>query len=502
MKLDIPAVWDYDFDPDNYYVGVNGITKKDLKAFISDFKLQDFFLGQWSNEKCPHMGTRLFNDLPNNRIYRAPLKNEPYLYPIHFSFLIEWYAVEYANDYFTLMDHVLDDLRNNRCKIFIHTSWEAPTMPRVAMFIDKVIEKYNLRKNQFVVFSNNINMMIDENANNDLSVLNTNSNYSGIHTICHSMFQTVGTKNTGSNCAYDDIKFEVELYSSIDNIKRFTPRPYKFICLNRRPKWHRWISAAYLFEDKKNGLLSFTLDFGNYNPTGNFIKDDYQTHYRNIIKEMMVSSDNNECNTSFNNIKKMCMLEISKIPEYSMMRTPLQNMLIDTSDVLNSDEFFNELPLLIDDGVDSRSNPVADGNNLKFLESYLHIVTETECFETDKYWFTEKIFKPIWCMQPFVIVGFQDSLKYLKSLGYKTFDNWIDESYDDIVNPFDRCMAALHSARQFYNRPDIEILKDYNDMLKTLKYNRNKIKFNCNKIHGNVRVDIMNSLSDLYWKPF
>jgi hypothetical protein len=35
-------------------------------------------------------------------------------------------------------------------------------------------------------------------------------------------------------------------------------------------------------------------------------------------------------------------------------------------------------------------------------------------------------------MQPFIIVGSRDTLKYLRKLGYKTFHPFIDESYDDL----------------------------------------------------------------------
>jgi hypothetical protein len=44
---------------------------------------------------------------------------------------------------------------------------------------------------------------------------------------------------------------------------------------------------------------------------------------------------------------------------------------------------------------------------------------------------TEKTFKPIALGMPFVIVGTQGSLKYLRSYGFKTFGHLWDESYDD-----------------------------------------------------------------------
>ena len=45
---------------------------------------------------------------------------------------------------------------------------------------------------------------------------------------------------------------------------------------------------------------------------------------------------------------------------------------------------------------------------------------------------SEKTWKPIMVGHPFIMVGNKNNLKFLKDLGYKTFDKWIDESYDDI----------------------------------------------------------------------
>src|SRR5210317_1222104 len=61
--------------------------------------------------------------------------------------------------------------------------------------------------------------------------------------------------------------------------------------------------------------------------------------------------------------------------------------------------------------------------------SFFHIVPET-VFYYNKLHLTEKIFKPIVSKRPFLLVGAPNNLAYLKSYGFKTFDRWIDESYD------------------------------------------------------------------------
>ena len=53
---------------------------------------------------------------------------------------------------------------------------------------------------------------------------------------------------------------------------------------------------------------------------------------------------------------------------------------------------------------------------------------------------TEKTFKPILNLQPFIIIGCPESLSLLKFLGYRTFGHIINENYD-IIKDTDSRMA-------------------------------------------------------------
>ena len=75
-----------------------------------------------------------------------------------------------------------------------------------------------------------------------------------------------------------------------------------------------------------------------------------------------------------------------------------------------------------------------------FNTSFLHVVMES-IYTEKKHYLTEKTFKPIVLQQPFVLVGSCGTLGYLKSYGFKTFDNWWDESYDEIRDPEERLEA-------------------------------------------------------------
>lgn len=73
--------------------------------------------------------------------------------------------------------------------------------------------------------------------------------------------------------------------------------------------------------------------------------------------------------------------------------------------------------------------------------SFVNIITETLYYEKCVF-ISEKLFKPIHLCQPFIIVGNPYTLRELKKLGYKTFDKWWDESYDDEIDFMSR-MAKL-----------------------------------------------------------
>jgi len=75
------------------------------------------------------------------------------------------------------------------------------------------------------------------------------------------------------------------------------------------------------------------------------------------------------------------------------------------------------------------------------LKTFVNVVTET-LTDKDVIFITEKTYKPIYLCQPFIIVGNAFTLKKMKELGYKTFDKWWDESYDNEIE-LDKRMGKL-----------------------------------------------------------
>ena len=113
-----------------------------------------------------------------------------------------------------------------------------------------------------------------------------------------------------------------------------------------------------------------------------------------------------------------------------------------------------------------------------FSKSFLYVVTETICdnFYTDtniRIDFMSKMGRALAFPTPFVAVGNFGILKHLKELGFKTFSNWFDESYDDIEDLDDRMNAISKLIEKLKNITFEDQLKMRNEMLEIFQHNRN-----------------------------
>jgi len=88
----------------------------------------------------------------------------------------------------------------------------------------------------------------------------------------------------------------------------------------------------------------------------------------------------------------------------------------------------------------TQSNKQHKTNSLQedfYIDIGIDIVTET-VFNYPNPQITEKTFRSIANKKMFIVVGPPRSLQYLKSVGFETFDNFINEDYDVIQNPIQR----------------------------------------------------------------
>jgi hypothetical protein len=103
-------------------------------------------------------------------------------------------------------------------------------------------------------------------------------------------------------------------------------------------------------------------------------------------------------------------------------------------------------------------------------ESFCAIVTET-IFVSPLTYISEKTTQAICAKLPFVLVATPNSLYYLKKLGFKTFDRWWDESYDQEQDHEKRILKVMDLIDHIGSK-SIDELKDiYTDMQEVLDHN-------------------------------
>lgn len=103
------------------------------------------------------------------------------------------------------------------------------------------------------------------------------------------------------------------------------------------------------------------------------------------------------------------------------------------------------------------------------------IVTET-VFHYPYPFITEKTFRSFASLRPCIIVGAFGTLKFLKSIGFKTFSGIINEEYDTIEDPELRFIAVCESIKNFVNRPLEHVKQDLHKIKDDLRFNQSHLK--------------------------
>lgn len=103
-----------------------------------------------------------------------------------------------------------------------------------------------------------------------------------------------------------------------------------------------------------------------------------------------------------------------------------------------------------------------------YNQSYYSIVSETMVFN-DFNQYTEKVAKPLVAKRPFIAFCGQHYLKNLRKLGFKTFGNVIDESYDDIRYDHERWDSAWGQVEWLCEQDPEHI---YNELHSVLVHNK------------------------------
>lgn len=215
----------------------------------------------------------------------------------------------------------------------------------------------------------------------------------------------------------------------------------KFLSYNGFYRPHRGALIALLLSlgilDK--GIVSYNSKSENVLGSDNYqiITDGYE-NYPEILELL---TNNKEKITSLNNVK---------LDDFSNINTAMPT--------ISHTEFYENTYFSV---VTESSFPI------KPFNKYFNGNTDTGRI------LSEKIFKPILNKHPFIMVSNYHALDLLKSLGYKSFSPFIDESYDDIVDDHLRIYAIAKEVKRMCEW-NVQEVSDFLDFSKEIcEYNYN-----------------------------
>ena len=387
----------------------------------------------YSNGYNEHMVTQIFLEhdidieVTNNEhkpiIDQTYLKNattnEKYVFPIAVTHSVVPVMEDNNLGYF-IPSQIVSDCIRGLCKIILHQPNEGATEQYFLFLINNTIRNHpGLTPKHFIVIS--LNMAFAENP-------------PPFNFINSSLFEREAQP--------------VDIFDqAVASITQKALRDNKFIMLSKRSTPARFSILAEIYDIIDQGAV------------GVAIYDHPIDIQRSQIEKAVTDCMERHYPTSLKKFNELNLLEILPI-------------VLDVNEHINGNG--KKMTTNINVTMDSRVD--------KFLNSSLHVVLETfenDCGHSTKHGssiiFSEKIFKAIAHMQPFVLIDEPNNLARLKNIGYKTFDRWIDESYDNEVNDQKRILMAAAEIKKFCSQPKEKIAYIMYDMLPTLEYNYNNL---------------------------
>ena len=322
----------------------------------------------------------------------------------------------------------LKKLQSGQGKIVILALEESRVELQEMIYFHNLLSHYNINHNDvFYVFGNNWSLDNQYKSwcgdDNKINIINS---YEQLYMKGFDWF----TRNDG-------LRNKLKANRFVDNAgilhNREEIRKHKFLCFNRRIRPHRYALIAMLYHNNllDDNLVSFSLEQGK---------------------------DLNHLNLMENDLHTMTTI---------CGKTKLRDSYIG----YHSDLLYLS-PSTID--YDNLTNVQGPGheNREPYDNSYFSIVTET-AFPEPTYFSTEKIFRPMLQFHPFIVYGSPFTLKNLQKLGFKTFDGFIDESYDSVVSPFKRMQLITEEILKLCSMEMEELHEWYYDMYDILSTTEN-----------------------------
>lgn len=155
----------------------------------------------------------------------------------------------------------------------------------------------------------------------------------------------------------------------------------------------------------------------------------------------------------------------------------------------------NNAPFVISEGCDLFFNMCCNITKEDYEKTFISMVTETLVDEGTLF-ISEKVWKPIMVGHPFIVYGNLGTLKFLKSMGYRTFDKWVSEEYDNEPDSGKRCNMITEELIKLSTKTVEELKLIRSEMNEVCDYNQKWYKKLYNEKYGG--VDINGDLTKIF----
>ena len=133
--------------------------------------------------------------------------------------------------------------------------------------------------------------------------------------------------------------------------------------------------------------------------------------------------------------------------------------------------------------------------DIPYKDSMFTVVGESYFTENQNIgYISEKVFKPIAHHHPFIMIGVPGLLEYLNDLGFKTFQPYINESYDLEYNYQKRFFMILDEIKRLCNLSETKKIEWMKGVLPIVNHNYENLK----RIEKeNPNIDVIDKIADL-----
>jgi hypothetical protein len=160
----------------------------------------------------------------------------------------------------------------------------------------------------------------------------------------------------------------------------------------------------------------------------------------------------------------------------------------------------NELIQVENHSRDTLTNPATYYVNNHFENTFVSLIIESV---DDSIFLTEKIFKAIKLGHPFILFGGPKLLAKIKEFGFKTFDKWWSEDYDNPNTTLGRIEAIIEVMNYLATKSPHELMIMRDEMKDVLDYNqklynnivleKTDLKISFNRIIKDIQDNLLNN---------